>query len=102
MFGQVLNINLTEIAEPAVNGYIALLNALDFETLQKFAAEMQSGTRGHHSTLVTGIYGLIFLNIQFFGFTFDVFGQRCLSQFEECVLELFVTAVIEEAECAST
>jgi hypothetical protein len=58
VLGQVLNVNLTEIAKSAVHGYECAVYALDLHALEQFTAEMHAGCRSGYGTLIRSEYGL--------------------------------------------
>ena len=101
MFGEVLDINFAEHAQPAVDGDVGAFDALDFKAREKLAREVQACARSHYGAFDFGEDTLVVLDVTGLRLAFDVGRQGRVAQSIERFLELVVGAVVEETERAA-
>ena len=80
MFTEILHFNRAESSQSGMQGEFRKTNSFNFQTFDQFLAEMQTGCRCSHGSLMLGINSLVSLFIFFVRFSFDILGQGCFSQ----------------------
>jgi hypothetical protein len=86
-----------------MHGDECLFDALDFHHLEQQGREVHTSSGCSDSAFILGKYGLEVFHILWFCWTLDEFlGQWSLTKREQCMLELLVSTIKEEAQGAST
>ena len=109
VLGKVLNLNLVEVAQSAMQGDVSLVDTVDFHTLHQLAGEVKTGSRSCNGTLYLSentleIFHIILCSVMILTGIYDIARKRSLTQSKERTLEDIVVAIliIEETEGTAT
>ena len=103
MLGQILHLNIVEVAQCTVKGDIRKLNAFNLHAFQHLTREVQTAGRSRYSTFVLGVDTLEIIQIFFCCLTtvHNIVWQRSLTESIELTFELIVRTVVEESQGAT-
>ena len=85
MLGKVLNLDVVEVAQTAMQGDISEVKALDFHALHQLAREVQACSRSGNGTFVFGkdtleVIEVVLCSVMVFATVDDIAWQRSLAQ----------------------
>ena len=72
MLGEVFHVDFAVVTQSGVHSEESGINALDFHALHQLAAEVETGGRSHHGTLILGKDALVAVGIFGSRLTLDI------------------------------